>query len=151
MFLTENDIIAGSEGMIFGVFDGIVRELAEIKRLEARVAKTKADFKVLGYRGNQHKATGFNGTGTVTAYYNNSIWAEYMETYVKNGIDVYFNMIVLNEDKTSRIGKQRIQLNRCNMDDLTIATVDVDADFLTHDMAFTFNDYDLLDKFTVGW
>ena len=70
-----------------------------------------------------------------------------MEKYVKKGIDTYFTIVVTNEDPGSATGKQVIQVLGCNIDELDIAKLDVDADVLDQDINFTFNDFNVLEKF----
>lgn len=146
-FILAKDAISGKEGVVTANIDGSVRELAEIKSLTATITKTKNDFRSLGYRGTQHKTTGWNGTGSVTFYYVTSEWTRQMVDYVKTGKDLYFDIVLTNEDPGSAIGTQRIKLAQCNLDNLDIAKIDVDANWLEATFAFTFSDVDLLDSF----
>ena len=149
--LAAEEMISGNEGQVQANIDGRIFELAEIRKLDATLNKKKAETKVLGFRGTINKPQGYSGTGNMTIYYNTSMWAEIMENYVKNGKDVYFDIIVKNDDPSSIIGAQRVKLNKCNLNELVIAKIDADAEFLDTDLAFTFEDYDLLDKFTRTW
>ena len=150
-YLAKNELISGNEGQIIATIEDKVYELAEVRKLEATITKKKAEAKVLGFRGTINKPTAYSGTGSVTVYYNSSMWSELMERYVKQGIDVYFSIIVTNDDPGSIIGLQRVQLNGCNLNELIIAKIDADAEFLDTNLAFTYEDYDLLDSFTRTW
>jgi hypothetical protein len=146
-FLTYEKLVNGREGWVT-LSDGlIVKEAAEIKKCEAKIEKLKTEFNVLGFRGTQTKATGYKGTGSATLYYNTTYWAKMMLDFVKNGKDTFFSIIVKNEDPSSIVGVQRIKLNNCNIDGLTIASVDADTEFLTQDVNFTFSDFEILDAF----
>lgn len=147
-YLVANDAISGKEGSVWGTIDGKVRELAEIKSLTATINKTKKEFKALGKRGTQSKATGWTGTGSINFYYVTSDWAKMLIDYAKTGKDVYFDLVVKNEDPSSSIGMQKIKLGQCNIDGADIAKIDVEADFLENSFNFTFSDVDLLEKFT---
>lgn len=147
MFMKAKDAISGKEGSVIAVIDGKVVEVAELKNLTATITKNKVEFKALGNRGTQHKATGWSGSGSATLYYANSAWAKMMVDYAKSGVDTYFSILVTNEDPTSSIGLQRVKLIDCNIDEIDVAKIDVDADFLDQSVNFTFSDVDILDEF----
>ncbi len=149
-YITANEVISGTEGEIWVNVEGSLRQAAEIKKLTATVEKTKNTFKVIGYRGEQNKSTGYKGSGSMTMYYGTSIWAKIMEQYTKTGKDTFFTMIVTNQDPSTTVGKQRVQLNNCNIDNLDVITIDADTEFLTTDVNFTFDSYDILEQFTGG-
>lgn len=146
-FFNFEDTISGQEARAYITIDGRNEELFYAKKLEAKIEKEKAEGKTLGKRGTQSKAKGWKGTGTLTIYYATSLFTELMLKYVKTGVDTYFDMTVINEDPTSSIGKQTVVLKHCNFDEVTVAAFDTDSDSLEEDMAFTFSDIDILDKF----
>lgn len=149
-FLKQDEVITGREGQVIATINGQVRELAEIRKLEAKITKNKTAFRVLGWRGTYNKTTGFEGTGSMTIYYNTTVWAQIMRNYTANGVDTLFDVVVMNEDPTSAIGRQRIRLNSVSLNELVVAKVDADAEFLDTEVAFTFNDYDILNSFNRG-
>ena len=67
--------------------------------------------------------------------------------YIKTGKDVYFDIIIKNEDPSSATGKQVIKVSKCNLDGTDIAKLDIDADFLDQPINFTFSDVDLITEF----
>ncbi|WP_110954786.1 phage tail tube protein [Anaerosinus massiliensis] len=147
-YLQAGDTVNGKEGSVYATIAGRVYNCLEIKKLEAKVEKQKTDIPVLGYRGTQTKAKGYKGTGSVTAYYVSSVMRDLMLQYMNTGVDVYFTMVVTNEDPNSTIGKQRIQLNNCNIDSALLAKIDIEADELEEDYDFTFDSAVALDEFT---
>lgn len=146
-FLDFKDTINGQEARAYVTIDGRNEELFYAKKIESKVEKEKSEGKTLGKRGTQSKAKGYKGTGTLTIYYVTSLFIEIMLKYMKEGIDTYFDMTVVNEDPTSNTGRQTVVLKNCNLDECPIALIDVDSDSLEADMGFTFDDVDLLDKF----
>lgn len=146
-YLLASDIISGLEGTVWATVDGQVVECAELRNLTATMDKNKTEVKTLGQRGTQHKATGWSGTGSFTFYYVTSRWAQMLINYAKTGKDVYFDIVVKNEDPTSTVGSQKIKLGKCNIDGGDIAKVDVDADLLDTSMNFTFSEVDVLEEF----
>ena len=146
-FLLAKDAISGKEGMIWATIDGKVKELAEVRSFTATYDKTKAEFRSLGQRGTQYKATGWNGTGTLDLYYVSSDFVKMLVDYAKTGKDQYFNLTVKNEDPNSAVGAQKATLGMVNIDGGDILKLDVDADFLDTSFNFTYSEIDLLDKF----
>lgn len=147
MFLKAGDSISGKEGSLIATIDGKVVEVAEVKSITAKITKNKSEFKAMGYRGTQYKATGWSGTGNMTIHYASSRWSKMMIDYAKNGKDVYFTLLMTNEDPNSSLGAQRIKLIDCNLDEAEIGKLDVDAEFLDASSNFTFSDVDILDEF----
>lgn len=146
-YLDFKDTISGQEGRAYATIDGRNEELFYIKKLESKIEKEKSEGKTLGKRGTQSKAKGYKGTGTLTIYYVTSLFREMMINYMKNGIDTYFDITIVNEDPTSDTGKQTLVLKNCNLDECPMALLDLDSDSLEEDVGFTFDDVDLLDKF----
>ena len=147
MWMKASDAISGKEGSVIANLDGTIYEVAEMKNITAKITKKKAEFRSLGHRGDQHKATGWSGTAQATLHYGDSRWLKMILDYVKTGKDMYFSVILTNEDPTSSLGVQRVKLENCNLDDADIAKIDVDADILDQSINFTFDDVDLLDEF----
>ena len=77
-YMKAEDAISGKEGALYATIDGNVTQVAECKNINAKITKKKADFKALGYRGTQHKATGWDGTGSMVVHYASSKWAKMM-------------------------------------------------------------------------
>ena len=148
MYMKASDAISGKEGSLSATIDGKVVEVAECKNINAKITKNKTEFKALGYRGTQHKATGWSGTGTLVIHYASSRFAKMMIDYAKSGIDQYFTLQIVNNDPTSKIGKQTVNLKDVNLDESEIAKLDTEAEFLDQSMNFTFSDVDIPDEFS---
>ena len=146
-YLKSNQVISGREGEILVNIDGNVISAVEIKKLTCIAEKQKSEFKVIGYRNTQNKATGLKCIGSLTMYYGVSMWTKIMEKYSKTGVDTSFSIVVTNEDPSTDLGAQRIRLNGVNMNSLVIAQVDAETEFLTQDVDFTYDDFDVLDEF----
>lgn len=147
-FMKAEDAISGKEGALYATIDGETIQVAECKNISAKITKNKTEFKALGYRGTQHKATGWTGTGTLVVHYATSRFAKMMIDYAKNGKDQYFTLQIVNRDPTSEIGKQTINLYDVNLDESEVAKLDTEAEFLDQSMNFTFSDIDMLDEFS---
>lgn len=148
MYMKARDAISGKEGSLYATIDGKVFEVAECKSINAKITKNKTEFRALGYRGTQHKATGWSGSGTLVIHYASSRWTKMMMDYIRTGKDLYFKLQITNDDPTSQIGKQRITLVDVNLDEAEIAKLDVDSDILDESMNFTFSDALLNEEFS---
>lgn len=96
-----------------------------------------------------HKTTGANGSGSMTLYYMTPLFREMLRQWKETGKDVYFDMVVENDDQESSAGKQTVLLMDCNLDSVVLAKLDGDSDdALDEDADFTFEDFDILTPFT---
>lgn len=118
-----------------------------IKTLEATVEKEKAEVKTLGRRGTQHKAIGWNGSGSMTIYYVTTRFRELMYDYMKTGIDTYFEIEVINEDPASSIGSQIVRLKGVNLNSVVMASLDTESEALEEELEFTFEDVEIIGSF----
>ena len=73
---------------------------------------------------------------------------ELMLSYMKSGKDAYFDIVVVNEDENTGAGRQTVVLKNCNLDSLSLARLNVDADSLDEEVSFTFDGAELLDSFS---
>lgn len=145
--LNPNDTISGKEGRAIITLNGKVYDLFYVKKVEAKVTKTKAQIKTVGRRNTGNKTTGWEGSGTLTLYYVTSFLRKLMIDYLKTGKDFTFDLLVENEDPTSATGKQTVSLYGCNIDEIILAELDVDSDGLEEEIPFTFEDADILQTF----
>lgn len=143
VFLKASDTISGQEGRAYATINGQVEEMFYIKTLEASVEKEKADVKTLGRRGTQHKAIGWNGTGSMTIYYVTSRFRQLMLDYMSSGKDTDFDVTITNEDPNSTIGLQTITLLGVNLDSVVMVSLDTESDALEEDIDFTFEGVDM--------
>ena len=146
-YLRAKDTINGALGTCFAIIDGNRYEIMQAKNVEAKVEKTKSEIPILGLTSKQHKAGGWNGTGTMEVYYISSLFRQIMLEYMKNGVDTYFELLITNEDPISATGKQTVLLKGVNINSMAITKLDIEKDALDETMTFTFNDADLLDVF----
>jgi core tail protein len=146
--LNSGDTISGREGRAYVKINGNNEELFMAKTIEATVEKAKSEIKAIGRRMTGHKTTGMNGTGSMTLYYLTPLFRSYLKQYKDSGVDLYFDMVIENEDPTSAAGKQTTLLLNCNLDSILLAKLDGDSDDpLEEDADFTFDDFDILTPF----
>lgn len=146
--LNAPDTISGKEGRAYAKINGNNEELFMAKTIEANVEKNKSEIKAIGKRMTGHKTTGANGAGSMTLYYMTPLFRAMIKQWKKTGVDVYFDMVVENDDQESSAGKQTTLLIGCNLDSVVLAKLDGDSDdALDEDVDFTFEDFDILTPF----
>lgn len=147
--LKSSDPISGKEGVAYAKINGNNEELFFAKTIEASVEKAKSEIKAIGRRMTGHKTTGMSGSGKMTLYYLTPLFRQMLKQYKDTGVDIYFDMVVENNDPSSSAGKQTTLLMDCNLDSVVLTKLDGDSDDpLEEDADFTFEDYDILQEFT---
>ena len=146
-YLRAEDTLSGTQGTATASIDGLVQDLFFLKTFEATLTKKKVALNVLGRRGEQHKAAGWSGKGSLNMYYITSIFRNLASVYNLTGKDTYFNITVTNEDANSTVGTQTLTLYNCNMDSAVLAKLDVGSEALDEDADFTFDDFIVLNAF----
>lgn len=147
--MEARDAISGSLAECFITIEGNRYNFMQALNLEATMDKTKVEVPILGKTGKGHKSTGWNGSGSATFHYNTSIFRELLHRYAKTGQDFYFDIQVTNEDPTSTIGRQTVILKGVNIDGGLLTKFDADADYLEEDFDFTFEDFEIPEKFSL--
>ena len=119
--------------------------------VEVTFEKNKTEVPILGRMNRGHKSTGSSITGSAEFHLNTSIWRELAYRFQETGEDIYFKMVIINEDKTaSDVGKQKITLYGCNFDSVILAAFDADSDdSLTESMDFTAERFEMNEGFKV--
>lgn len=146
--LNAPDTISGREGRAYAKINGNNEELFFAKSVEASVEKSKSEVKAIGKRMIGHKTTGANGTGSMTLYYLTPLFRQMLKEWKDTGVDIYFDLVIENDDPASSAGKQSILLMGCNLDSVFLAKLDGDSDDpLDEDADFTFEDFDILEAF----
>ena len=145
--MNAKDSVSASLAECFVTIEGNRYNLMQALNLEAKLEKTKTEVPILGKTGKGNKATGWKGTGSATFHYNTSIFRELLEKFKNTGEDIYFDIQVTNEDPTSAVGRQTVVLKDCNIDGGILAKFDADGEYLDEDMDFTFEDFEIPEKF----
>ena len=147
--MNAKDAVSASMAECYVTIDKKRYNFMQAINVEATFEKTKSEVPILGQTGNGNKATGWKGTGSATFHYNTSIFRELMVRYKETGEDIYFDMQITNEDKTSRAGRQTVVLIDCNIDGGILAKFDADGEYLDEDMDFTFEDFKMPETFNI--
>jgi len=146
-FMNAKDAIGASLAECFVTIGENRYNFMQAIDLTASIERTKTEVPILGQTGRGNKATGWRGKGSATFHYNTSIFRELMYKFKATGEDMYFDIQISNEDPTSGAGRQTVVLKGCNIDSGILAKFDADADFLTEELDFTFEDFEIPETF----
>jgi hypothetical protein len=147
--MQAKDAVSASLAECFITIDDNRYNFMQAINLEAEMKKNKTKVPILGKTGKGNRASGWEGSGKATFHYNTSIIRELLYKYKETGEDTYFDIQITNEDPTSSVGRQTIILKDCNVDGGILAKFDADAEYLDEDMDFTFEDWEMPEKFKI--
>lgn len=147
MVLQAGDVINSKDATVTATINGRVIPLIECTNFEGKIEKNKEDVQVLGSHWKHHKVTSIEGTGTLEGYLISSMWLKYALPYINGGAELYFNITVDIEDKSSRTGKQTVQFTDVSLDDIPIADISADDSVLDWSSDFTFEGIQLINEF----
>ena len=145
--MNAKDVIKGSLAECWVTIDGSRYNFAHAINLEATMEKTKTTAPVLGKTGKVNITSRWEGSRSMTMHYNSSVIRELLYKYKETGEETYFEIQVVNEAPGSSVGRQTVILKDCTVDGGILAKFDADADYLDEDMDFTFDDWELPEKF----
>jgi hypothetical protein len=142
------DAISASMAECFVTIEGNRYNFMQAINLEASIEKKKSEVPMLGKTGKGNKTTSWKGKGNATFHYNTSIFREMLYKYKSSGEDVYFDIQITNDDPASSAGRQTVILKDCNIDGGILAKFDAGAEFLDEKLDFTFDDFEIPEKFS---
>ena len=146
--MNARDAICASMADCYVTMDGERYHLMQAISLEAKMEKTKQEVPILGKTGKGNKAVGWKGTGKATFHYNTSVFREVLYQFKEKGEDLYFDIQVTNEDPSSSVGRQTIVLKDYNLNGGVMAKFDANAEYLEEELEFTFEDWEMPERFT---
>ena len=146
--MNARDAICASMADCYVTMDGERYHLMQAISLEAKMEKTKQEVPILGKTGKGNKAVGWKGTGKATFHYNTSVFRAVLYPFKEKGEAFYFDIQVTNEDPSSSVGRQTIVLKDCNLNGGVLAKFDANAEYLEEELEFTFEDWEMPERFT---
>ena len=93
--------------------------------------------------------TGWTGTWSGTAHYNQSVIRKMLLEYKRTGFMPTFDIQVSNEDPTASVGRQTIILKNCLTKGGILAKFDADAETLDEELEGTFDDWEMPETFSL--
>lgn len=144
------DAIAGSQASAYVTMaDGNRYCFMQLYSFESKMGISVAEVPILGKSGKGNKPTGWSGTWSGTAHYNQSVFREMLLEYKRTGFMPTFDIQVANEDPTASVGRQTIILKNCLIKGGILAKFDADAETLDEELEGTFDDWEMPETFSL--
>jgi len=138
-----SDVISAKMATCYIEINGERHQAMNAKSFNAEYALDKVDVPILGRMDKPKKVTGMSGTGSATFYDVSSYFKQAVLEFKKTGKLPYFNAYVTNEDPQSEAGKQETVYKNCLFDKITLASFDVNGEFLEQTLDFSFEDCEM--------
>lgn len=123
--------------------------LMQAKEVSVQYDKEKQEVAILGRTTKGNKTNGGKITGSCTIYHNTDLFTDMLAKYQDTGEDLYFDMVITNEDPSSAAGTRSVTISDCNIDGATIASFSADGEFLEQEINFTAERFDIAKAFTI--
>lgn len=144
------DAVAGSQASAYiTLADGNRYCFMQLYSFESSMEVTISEVPILGKTGKGNKPTGWSGSWSGTAHYNQSIIRQLLLEYKKTGFLSTFDIQITNEDPTASVGSQTIILKNCLTKGGILAKFDADSETLDEDLEGTFDDWEMPETFSV--
>ena len=144
------DVVAGSQASAYiTMADGNRYCFMQLINFESNMEINISEVPILGKTGKGSKPTGWTGTWSGTAHYNQSVFRKMWLEFKKTGKLPTFDIQVTNEDPTASVGRQTIIFKGCLSKGGILAKFDADAETLDEDIEGTFDDWDMPEQFTL--
>lgn len=136
---TPEKVINGTFGEVW--VDGDY--MAEVTALEAKVSLDKTEVNQVGTLAKGYKITGIDGKGTLKLNKVSSYFIKKLSDNTKAGKTTTCT-IISNLNDPDSFGSERIQLNGCTFDELTLANWEAKK-LVEESIAFSFTSWEVLD------
>lgn len=145
--MQARDAVSSKLATAYATINGNRYLIFQAKSFEANFKKTKKEVAILGRTATGNKSSGWAGTFKLTIYHNTEIFNDMFEHYKDTGEDIYFDLQVTNNDKTSAAGRNTKIYKGCNLDDGVLQSFDAAGDLLEQALNGTFEDFDSPEKY----
>lgn len=145
--LKSQDAVSGKEGEAYAIIDGRRHLLFCAEKVKIDFEKIKTEIKTIGRRSPGNKSNGFKLKGEMTVLQPEDIFTEICIEYIRTGKDLYFDLLINNNDPATEAGSKQTIVRDCNIDNATLAMLTAEDDPLKQDVSFTCEDIDLLKKY----
>lgn len=149
--MQNTEVVNGSLAQVKAIMtiNGVkeIVELYQIRQLTATQNFNNVEANRLGSTSPLYIQRGWTGTGSMSFFYGANTLARMCELYARNHNQVQFDAVVQNNDPNveGTIGSQIVQLHNIKPESFDFIMIDVDADFLTNDFDFVFEDFTYID------
>ncbi len=113
-------------------------KFGQVSKLEADIELSKVQFTPLGQTEEVNKITGSKGKGSATFAFDTSMFLKMYRYFRETGQEMFFDIQVNNNDKSSAAGEQTVTLKNCLLDTIPIARLDTKSAVLEANISFTY-------------
>lgn len=150
LFLKIQDTVNGRKGSVYFTIGERKIEVAGIQKIEAHDSIKERTFNTVGTVKTQSAPSGVEGSGSMTInYWAVEIFSKMIEEYRKTGKYEVFDILVINDDPATSIGRRSVSFTSCTISgDIPLAALDATSDdALTIDVGFKYQDVEVLEDF----
>lgn len=151
LYLKINDGVDGKQGEAWITTNGITRELVGLQKLEAHDTVNERSMKTVGTVKTQTATAGVDGAGTMSVHYCAiKTFAKMTETYRKTGVMPRFDLVIINNDPATSLGRRSVSFTDCILTgDVPIAALDATTDdHLIIELNFKYSDCSIESEFS---
>ncbi|MEE0775880.1 MAG: phage tail tube protein [Bacillota bacterium] len=144
IYLKIADGVDGKQGEAWITVDGVTKELVGLQKIEALDTVNERTMKTVGTVKTQTAMGSVDGSGTMTLHYCAlPTFARMIEKYRKTGKITRFDLIIINDDPGTSLGRRSASFTDCVLSgDVPLAVLDATTDeHLTVDLNFKYSDY----------
>lgn len=145
--MNARDAVSAALAECYVNVDGRRYNFMQAIDVEITAEKIKKEVPILGQVTKGNKSVGLKYKGKAKFHYNMSIFRDLLIRYQDKGEDVYFDMMIVNEDPTSSAGRQTVIAKNCNIDGGLITKFDADGDYLEDEFDFTVERIEMPERF----
>lgn len=142
------DTINGAKGACYVTIDGNRYLLMQVVNVKASAKINSDKIPIMGQTNKGNKPGSIEYSGSATVHYATDVLRNMIYQYQETGEMPYFDMQVINDDPNSKAGRKSTILKDCCLTDSTIAMLDAEKSALDEDISFTFERFEMPEKFS---
>ena len=148
-YLTADKMISGSQAEVWVTYNDTGDRFcyARLINLSAKCKINKKKVSILGRTGKVTRAFSWEGEGSAKLYYCDSTQRQKVKEFALSGKMFSMDIEVYNNDESSSMTEQGVILKNCILDDIILAAVDIEAEELTEEINFSFDDFEITKTF----
>lgn len=143
------DTVSGAMATAYVTIESVRYNLMQLYYFEAKMEIKTTEVAILGKTGKGTKNSGWVGTWTGKAHYNQSVLRKMWLSYKDSGVMPSMDIQITNEDPISSAGRQTIILKNCLSNGGVITKFDADTQVLTEEITGTFDDWEMPEEFSL--
>lgn len=141
------DTINGANGSCYVTIEGSRYLLMQVVNVKASGKINSEKIPIMGQTNKGNKPGAIEYSGSATLHYATDVLREMLYKYQETGKRMYFDMQIENNDPNSEAGRKSTILKDCCLTDGAVAMLDADKSTLDEDISFTFERFEMPEKF----